>query len=152
MNQWARLASYALIAAAIGHFVIVDLSLWILEANYVHVFPDSFLSHMKSAVFNWGALGKNNVLNVFAGFSLWVPISLSLIGVHNLFIFRQLPPGHKVRLHSMILGLLASFIFLLLAIVCFIYPAVVGAATAGGLFGLGIRKEKALVSGETNEG
>lgn len=146
MNPWARLASYALIAAAIGHFIIVDLSLWILEASYVHVLPDSFLTHMKSAVFDWGLLGKNNVLNIFAGFSLWVPISLSLIGVHNLFIFRQLPPGHKLRLQSMILGLLASFIFLVLAIVCFIYPAIIGAAAASGLFGLGIRKEKALVN------
>lgn len=144
MNQWSRLASLALMIAAVGHFVIVDLSVWILEASYVRVLPDSFLSQMKSAVIDWGLQGKNNVLYIFSGFSLWVVVSVFTIGLYNLFIFSQLPPGHKLRLQSLILGVSASVIFLVLAIVCFIYPPIVGATLAVVFFGLGIKKERVL--------
>ena len=144
MNRWSWLASCTVMVAAVGHLVIVDLSVWILEASYVHLLPDSFLSQMKSAVIDWGLLGKNNVLNIFAGFSLWVPVSLFIIGLYNLFIFRHLPPGNRLRLQSLILGVSASAIFLVLSIVCLIYPPIIGSVLALVLFGLGIRKEKVL--------
>lgn len=144
MNRWPLIGSAILIIGAIEHFVIVDLSLWILEAHYITWFPESLLNPMKSTDVNWGFLGETNFFSAFTGFSLWVVFSLLMIGLYNLTIFMELPAGHKLRFHSLILGLTTSVIFLAVAAVCFIYPAAVGGALAVLLFVTGIYKEKRL--------
>ena len=144
MNRWSSLGSLTLILGAIGHFVIVDLSVWILEANYVHWLPESLLGRMKSTVIDFGVFGKQTFFYAFAGFSLWVVLSLFIIGLYNLLIFRALPLGHKLRLQSLILGLLTSLTFLIVAIICFIYPATIGGLLAVLCFSLAIQKERAL--------
>lgn len=144
MNQWSRIASYTLILGAIGHFLIVDLPLMILESSSVRWVPYSLVSQLKATVIDWGLLGRNHAFHIFEGFSIWVVVSLIMIGLYNLSVFRHLPPGHTLRLQSLVLGLSVSVIFLIVAIVCFIHPPVIGGALAVAFFGLGIRKERTL--------
>jgi hypothetical protein len=141
-NRWALYGSLTLILGGIGHLFIVDLAVLILKTDYVRVIPGSFLSQMKGSVFNFNWLGKNNVLNIFAGCSLWVVFSLILIGLHTMLIFRHIPAGHKLRIQSLILCLVLSLIFLVISVICFIYPPVVGSILAIVFFGLAIKKER----------
>ncbi|MCK6544205.1 hypothetical protein L6Q79_16170 [bacterium] len=144
MNQWSSLASVTLIVGAIGHFVIVDISLWILETEYIRWIPESLLSQMKTTVLDFGLLGQTTFFKAFSGFSLWVVFSLISIGLYNWFIFKYLPFGHILRLRSLIIGLVTSTIFLIVAIICFIYPAMIGGALGVFFFILGIKEEKEL--------
>jgi hypothetical protein len=145
-NQWSLLGSITLILGGVGHFIIVDLSLWILPADYVRLYPDSLLSQMKGSILHFDWLGQNNLLYVFAGFSLWVVISLISIGLYTMLIFRHIPAGHKLRIHSLILCLVVSSIFLVVSVICFIYPPVVGGVLAIVFFGLAIKKERAFAA------
>ncbi|MBI4427535.1 MAG: hypothetical protein HY562_00270 [Ignavibacteriales bacterium] len=144
MNRWSQLGSVILILGALGHFLIVDVSVWILEASYVRWLPDSLMSTMNSTIIDWGILGRNNLLYIFAGFSLWLVISLPFLAAYNIIIFRELPPGHKLRHYSSVLSLSLSAIFLVVASVCYIYPAALGGALATIFFAFGVRKEMLL--------
>ena len=141
------MASVTLLAGAIGHFLVVDLSLWILEAKYVRWIPESVLPQMRATVITWGLLGQATFFNAFAGFSLWVGISLATIGVYNWLIFRLLPPGHELRMKSLFVGVSASAIFFVVAALCFIYPAAVGGLLAVAFFILAIKKERTMSGG-----
>jgi len=56
MNRWFWLGSLTLMIGGVAHFVVVDLSVMILEADYVHWLPVSLLSQLKSTVIDWGLL------------------------------------------------------------------------------------------------
>lgn len=144
MNVWARLGSIALMAGAVGHFLIVDVSFWIGQAAYVSTRPEGVLDFARNAVVDWGLLGSTGFLHAFAGFSVWMVVSLIIIALYNLLLFRELPPGHLLRSRSLTLGLIGSVLFLGIASFCFIYPAVIGAGLAVTCFILAIRKERAL--------
>ncbi|MFI5204410.1 MAG: hypothetical protein ACHQF2_07925 [Flavobacteriales bacterium] len=141
MNKWPLLGSLMLVLGAIGHFIIVDLSLWICEAGYVHWFPHSLLPEMKSTVVKWEMLGSNTLLNIFSGFSLWMVFSLFMLALYNFFIFRLLERGHILRRITLLMSLVLSFVFFVFSVICFIYPPVIGAALAAIFFTLGIKKE-----------
>jgi hypothetical protein len=140
-NQWAFFGSLILMLIPIGHFVIADLSIFVLEADYIRWVPASQLEKMKTTVIDFGWLGKNKVLHIFSGFSLWLAFSLFVIGLYNLLIFIHLPHGHMLRRQSLIVCTLVSFILLVLSIVCFIYPPIVGSSIALLSFVLAVIKE-----------
>jgi|GEM_PF-2802579 len=142
MNRWALLGSLTLLLGALGHLLIVDLSLILFKADFVRQNPEAFTDQMSFALVDWGWMGNNKMLNIFSGFSLWVPISLTVIALYNLVIFRHLPPGHPLRRISLVLGLITSIVFLVIAILCFMYPPVLGGILAVLFFALGIKKEK----------
>lgn len=141
MNKWSQFASYTLIAGAIGHFFIVDLAALHIGANFVKVTPENLLGEMKEAEINFGPFGNNIAFKILSGFSFWMVVSLIVIAIYNLFIFRHLPVGHKLRFHSLVLGMITSVIFLTLASLCFIYPAAIGGALAVLFFGIAMKKE-----------
>ena len=144
MNKWAFLGSLTFIAGAIGHFIIVDLSVWILEAGYVHWFPTSMLEQMRATTVNWGAWGQQNFMRIFSGFSLWLVPSLIAIAISNMLVFKHVAPGHPLRRKILILNLGISVTFLLISSLCFIYPPVIGGILAVLFFTIALIKEKKI--------
>ncbi len=144
MNPWALRGSYMLILGGIGHFAIVDMPLMIFEASFIRWIPSSLVGPMKETVVDWGILGSNYAFAIFEGFSLWVVISLFMIALYNSSIFLYVEAGHRLRLISLRLGLSASVLFLIVAVLCFIYPPVVGGVFAVVFFVFALRKEKLL--------
>jgi hypothetical protein len=133
-----------LMLGGIGHFIVVDLSALMMEAGYVHWQPSSLINELKATTVDWGVLGNSNAYLIFSGFSIWVTLSMIILGAYNLLIFSQLPPGHKLRKLSLRMCLVVSFVFLVLAGICFIYAPVIGAALAVLLFGMAVRKESGV--------
>jgi hypothetical protein len=131
-----------LMLGGIGHFIIVDLSALMFRAGYVHWTPASPIDQLKNTTADWGALGSSNAFLIFSGFSIWITISMIILGTYNILIFSQLKAGHPLRMFSLKLCLIVSFVFLILAGICFIYAPVIGAALAILLFVTAIRKEK----------
>lgn len=144
MNRWPLFGSLVLLLGSLGHLLIVDLSVWVFEAEYVEWVPYTLLPAMKTTTIDWGIMGENNLLNIFSGFSLWMVFSLFAIALYNALVFRYLPPAHPLRLATLKLSLVISSIFLIFSMVCFIYPPVVGAVLACAFFIVGIRKENSL--------
>jgi hypothetical protein len=141
MNKWSTCGSLVLMLGGLGHFVIVDLSALQLQAAYVQWSPASPIAQLKQTVVDWGWLGSSNAFLIFSGFSVWITLSMILLGTYNLVIFRHLPRGHRLRKLSLKICLIVAVIFLTLASICFIYAPVAGAAIAVLLFGMAIRKE-----------
>ncbi len=144
-NTWATLASLTLIVGGIGHFILIDLCTIIFETSIANWFPSPILNELKKTTLDIGVLGNNNAFRIFSGFSLWMAFSLVLFGIFNLLIFRQIEPGHKLRVHALALNLFISIVFLVLASSSFIWPAAVGGAAAVVFFALALRKEKKYV-------
>ena len=75
-------------------------------------------------------LGSTAVFRAFAGFSLWVPLSLAFLAVGYWLLAAQ-----DVRLRPFtLLGVAISAAFSVVAATCFIYPAAIGAVVATMLF------------------
>jgi hypothetical protein len=141
-NKWALAGALTLILGGIGHFVIVDLSAIFLEAAYVNWLPYSLINQMKQSTIDFGILGSNNAFRIFSGFSMWMAFSLIMLGVFNILILQHLAVGHKLRKQYLILSLIVTVFFLILASTSFIYPAAIGGMLAAIFFAIGIRNEK----------
>lgn len=132
------------IAGGLAHFVIVDFSALMLNAPFVKWNPEPIQEQMKSARLQWELFGGNVVFDILSGFSIWVTISLIVLGLYNIAIFRFIAPPHRIRTFALAAGLATSFVFVIIAATCFIYPAVAGGLVALILFVLAGRRERQL--------
>src|SRR5690349_17586518 len=100
-NRWSALGSIVLIAGGIGHFIIVDLFVTILNASYLHTVPNDLMEQLKQTEIDWGYLGKSDAYRMMTGFSLWSVAGCFIVGSYNWIIFSNLPPGHALRIKSL---------------------------------------------------
>ncbi len=140
-NLWCLLGSVSFFVGATGHFVVVDISWWMTGADYVKLNPADMLSQLANYEVNWGFLGKQRVLSITSGFSLWMVVSLFTIGIYNLMIFRSTAASHSLRKMAMLISSATSLLFLVLALNCMIWPAQAGGILATIFFALAFYKE-----------
>ena len=134
--SWHRLyfraGAVTWIAGGIGHFVMIDM-LTLHGRTRISEFSPlaDLLDTMEKTTMNFGALGSTTAFLAFAGFSVWVPLSLALLGLTYLILSAQ----DGIRLRTLIgLGVVISATFCAVAAACFIFPATIGAVLATALF------------------
>jgi len=120
------------IAGGVGHLVVVDALTLHGRTRVSEFIPHAdLLDAMRATAVDFGWLGSTNAFLMMAGFSLWVALSLALLGFTYLLLSRQ----DGVVLRPFIrLGVAVSAIFCALAATCFIFPATIGAVLATALF------------------
>jgi hypothetical protein len=121
-----------MIAGGVGHFLLVDLSALWLRLPFVSWSPSSIvLSGLEHSTLQFGVLGKANAFHAIAGFSVWVALSLSLLGAFLLRLAAQ----SEVKLTALLpMCLTISGAFLAVAALAFIWPAALGGVAATALF------------------
>jgi hypothetical protein len=135
-----RAGSAVWIAGGVAHFVLVD-ALTLLGRTGVSSFVPraDILEVMEKTTLTFGYLGSTTVFLATAGFSIWVALSLALLGVTYLLIGRQ----HSVALTPFVrTGVAVSAIFSGVAAACFIYPAALGGGVATALFAMSWLKDE----------
>lgn len=143
-NKMALAGSLMLIFGAIGHLIVVDISTLQYPADFVTWDPSSQLSTLEETTIKFGPFGKTNAFLAFAGFSVWLPLSLLFIAAHNLLVFRFVPIGNKMRVYLMSLNFIMCVVFFSLATACFIYPTSIAGGLAALFFALAWRVERGL--------
>ena len=123
-----------MIAGGLGHFLLVDLATLWLRTSLSSWTPSSVvITGLEHTTLDFGLLGRANAYRAFAGFSVWVALSLSSSGV----LFLRLAAQAQVKLRPLLplcLGIAGAFFAV--AAACFIWPAAVGGALATALFGV----------------
>jgi hypothetical protein len=127
-----RAGAVTWVAGAIGHFVLVDV-LTLHGRTHVSAFipHGEILDTMEKTTLTFGALGSTSVFLATAGFSAWVALSLTFLGVAYLLL--SLQSGVTLRPFTR-LGVVVSASFCAVAATCFIFPATLGAVLATVLF------------------
>jgi hypothetical protein len=134
--SWHRLffraGAVTWIAGGIGHFVMIDVLTLHGRTGISEFIPHvDLLDTMQKTTMNFGALGSTTAFLGFAGFSVWVPLSLALLGLTYLILSAQ--EGIRLRTFTT-LGVVISATFCAVAATCFIFPAAMGAVLATALF------------------
>ena len=120
------------IAGGIGHLVLIDALTLHGRTRVSEFIPHGdLLDTMEKTTVTFGALGSTTAFLAFAGFSLWVPLSLALLGATYLMMAAQ--DGIRLRPFTG-LGVVISAAFCAVAAACFIYPPTIGAIFATALF------------------
>lgn len=120
------------IAGGIGHLVLIDALTLHGRTRVSEFIPHAdLLDTMEKTTVNFGALGSTTAFLAFAGFSLWVPLSLAFLGLTYLMLSAQ--DGIQLR-PFIAVGVVISATFCAVAAACFIYPPTIGAIFATGLF------------------
>lgn len=143
-NKLALWGSLMLLFGAVGHLIVVDLSTLQYPADFVTWNPSTPLPTLENTTIHFGPFGKTNAFLAFAGFSVWLPLSLIFIAAHNMLVFRFVPVGNKMRVYLLSLNFIMCVVFFSLATACFIYPASIAGGAAAVFFALAWRKEKSL--------
>lgn len=143
-NKPALFGSLALVLGAIGHLIVVDLCALQYPADFVTWTPESPLAQLDQTTLQFGPFGKTNAFLAFAGFSVWLPLSLIFIAAHNLLVFRFVPIGNVMRVYLMSLNFIMCVVFFSLASACFIWPAAVAGGVAALCFAWAWRVERTL--------
>jgi hypothetical protein len=127
-----RAGSGVWIAGGIGHFVLVDALTLHGHTRISQFVPrGDLLSLMKGTTLTFGYLGSTTAFAAMAGFSIWVALSLVLLGFVYFLVSRQVDLALRP---FTLLGLAVSAIFTGVAAACFIYPAALGGLLATALF------------------
>ena len=116
----------------VGHFVLVDALTLHGRTRVSEFVPTAdILQALERTTLTFGYLGSTTAFLATAGFSIWVALSLILLGTTYLLLARQenVALGPFARL-----GLGVSAIFTVVAATCFIYPAALGGLLATALF------------------
>jgi len=131
-----RLATARMRIGHLGHLALVDAATLWLRTRVSSWSPSSIVvSGLEHTTLDFGPLGSANAFRAFAGFSFWVALSLVFLGVF-LHLVRAQP---SVWLKPFIvLSLVLSSCFFVLAAVCFIWPAGAGGLAAVALFSLSL--------------
>lgn len=143
-NKPALFGSIALIVGAIGHLIMIDISALQYPADYVTWTPENPLGTLQQTTIQFGPFGETNAFRAFAGFSVWLPLSLIFIAAHNLLVFRFVPVGNIMRLYLMSLNFIMCVVFFSIASACFIFPAAVAGGIGAICFALAWRIERKL--------
>jgi hypothetical protein len=127
-----RAGAVTWIAGGIGHFALVDMLTLHGRTRISELVPHAdLLDTMARTTLGFGVLGSTTAFLSIAGFSLWVALSLALLGIAYLLVSRQ--DGVVLRPFTR-LGVVVSATFAAVAAACFIYPATLGAVLATALF------------------
>jgi hypothetical protein len=135
-----RAGSAVWIAGGVGHLVLVD-ALTLHGRTRVSQFVPrgDILSVMETTTLTFGYLGSTTAFAAMAGFSVWVALSLALLGIVYLLVARQ----ESVALRPFtLLGLAVSATFTGVAATCFIYPAALGGLLATALFAVSLGRNE----------
>ena len=143
-NKPALYGSIALIIGAVGHLIMVDISALQYPMDYVTWSPESPLEKLDQTTIQFGPFGKTSAFLAFAGFSVWLPLSLLFVAAHNLLVFRFVPVGNPMRVYLMSLNFIMCIVFFSLASACFIWPAAVAGGLAAALFAWAWKVERTL--------
>ena len=120
------------IVGGIGHLALIDVLTLHGRTAVAKLAPHAdVLTTMDATTLSFGALGSTTVFRAAAGFSLWVALSLVLLGVAYLLLGRQ--QGVALRPFT-VLGVIVSAAFGVVAALCFIFPPTLGAVLATALF------------------
>ncbi len=142
MNRFALFGCITLILGGLGHLFLVDVCALQFEFPFVKWLPESPLENLSRTTMDFQMFGATNAFRAFAGFSVWMALSLLFIGGQGLLIYKFVPTRNLLRLITWCINFIISIVFLSLAATCFIYPATIGGLIAAVLFALAIRKEK----------
>jgi hypothetical protein len=127
-----RAGAVTCIAGGIGHFGLVDMLTLHGRTRVSEFIPHAdILDTMQNTALSFGLLGSTTVFLAFAGFSLWVALSLVFFGLAYLMLSGQ--KGVVLRPFTR-LGVIFSVTFCALAATCFIFPPALGAALATAFF------------------
>jgi hypothetical protein len=120
------------IAGGLGHLVVVDVLTLHGRTRVSEFVPHAdILDTMEKTTLNFGLLGSTTAFLATAGYSIWVALSLAFLGCAFLLLGRQ----DGVVLRPFIgLGVAISATFGVVAALCFIFPATLGAVLATALF------------------
>jgi uncharacterized membrane protein len=127
-----RAGAVVWILGGLGHFALIDVLTLHGRTGVAKLAPHAdVLATMEATTLSVGALGSTTVFRAAAGFSLWVALSLVFLGATYLLLSR----AHALALRPFILlGVIVSTVFGVLAAVCFIVPPTFGAVLATALF------------------
>jgi len=120
------------IVGGIGHFVLVDVLTLHGRTRVSQFIPHAdILDTMEKTTLDFGLLGSTTAFLATAGFSVWVALSLALLGLTYLLMSQQ----ESVTLRPFTrLGVVVSAAFSAVAATCFIFPAAIGGVLATALF------------------
>jgi hypothetical protein len=120
------------IAGGVGHFILVDTLTLYARTRVSQFIPHAeILDTMEKTTLTFGFLGSTTVLSAVAGFSVWVALSLALLGITYLLLSRQ---GGVALLPFTRLAVVISAAFSAVAAPCFIFPATIGGVLATAFF------------------
>jgi len=120
------------IVSAIGQLLLVDTLTIHGRTRISEVVPQADLfDTMAKNTIDFGMLGSNTAFRAFAGFSAWSALLLIFLGIAYLLLSRQ--DGVVLRPFTS-LAVVISATFTVVAAVCYIYPAALGALYATALF------------------
>jgi hypothetical protein len=127
-----RVGCAAWIAGGTGHFVLVDALTLHGRTRVSEFVPRAdILDVIGATTLTFGSLGSTTAFLAMTGFSLWVALSLVLLGVTYWVVSQQ----ETVTLRPFTrLGVIVSATFTAIAAACFIYPAIIGGLLATALF------------------
>jgi hypothetical protein len=127
-----RAGAMTWIAGGIGHFVLVDVLTLHGRTRVSQFIPHAdILDTMEKTTLDFGLLGSTTAFLATAGFSVWVALSLALLGLTYLLMSQQ----ESVTLRPFTrLGVVVSAAFSAVAATCFIFPAAIGGVLATALF------------------
>jgi hypothetical protein len=129
-----RAGAVVWIAGAIGHFTLIDVLTLHAHTPVAEFIPHAdLLGTMEKTTLAFGILGSTTVFLATAGFSIWVPLSLTFLGIAYLLLSQQ--EGVTLRRFTG-LGVVVSATFFATAATCFIIPATIGAVAATAFFAL----------------
>src|SRR5262245_40255290 len=119
-------------AGGVCHFVVVDALTLHGRTRVSELTPHAdMLGMMERTTLSFGLLGSTTAFLAMAGFSIWVALSLMLLGL----IYFQLSQQDGIMLRPFTrLGVIVSAAFTAVAAVSFIYPATMGGVAATALF------------------
>ena len=127
-----RAGAIVWIVGGLGHLTLIDVLTLHGRTGVAKLAPHAdVLGTMEATTLSFGALGSTTVFRAAAGFSLWVALSLVFLGAAYLLLSRE--RGVALR-PFIILGVIVSAVFGVLAALCFIIPPTLGAMLATALF------------------
>ena len=131
-RSFFRAGAIVWILGGLGHFALIDILTLHGRTAVAQLTPHAdVLGTMEATTLSFGVLGSTTVFRAAAGFSLWVALSLAILGAAYLLLSRE--RGLALR-PFIILGVIVSVVFGALAALCFIIPPTLGAMLAATLF------------------
>ncbi len=129
-QRFAAVGSWVLILWGIGHNVVIDI-LPLVFGVYLYDVDSTVLALMRQSIFRFPLTGQTTAYLAFYGLSVWLGISLILVGLLNLVIVRSDGIGRRSRRLIYALDVVLATVFLIIAAICFFAVPV-----AGGLLAL----------------
>ena len=132
-QRFASAGSWVLILWGLGHLVFVDI-LPLVFGVYLYDVDSTFLAQMRESIFRFPLTGQTTAYLAFYGLSVWLGISLILVGLLNLVIVRSDGIGRRSRRLIYALDVVLATVFLIIATICFFAVPITGGILALVMF------------------